>query len=303
MSLPVQQKPWADQYTLSLLKKGDRIYQVFSPKKTTGRSLFAIYSHILGNVVQDIENHCLEKIKSPPSPASSFRINQNAITKSFDGYAVPFGQDIEENKGADRINEALKLSGLSKEELVRCAKIAKQAAVPFFKSLGEPVFSYSETEDRIKNWCLKTSIAGQNHLYRTLGMKESEVSFTDEDLETFGIQRGEIKSDPAQLSCLCYALLKAKEVHAKDLIFKKGADDESLKHLLHILETWNYDQVAEPAPGDLVVYLTGDNVEHAGVYIADDRVQSKIGYMNPFSHVHRLFDIEYRAIFFRKIII
>ncbi len=215
--------------------------------------------------------------------------------------------ELEIEKEADEVCGLLKkdptrsvvMFGIRSEDSIKLVKLTKEIAKRAFK---QPNLDIQNNPQKFPS--PENSVKLLNELYSSLGMKRSQepVSFTRKDFETFKIEPNEAKADPTRLPCLAYALLLTGEVRAKEMIFIHEGDDQSLRGIFPLLERWQYTNVTEPKPNDLVVYLNQkDGVEHVGVYVGDGKVQSKIGFMNPHSHTHRIFDLnESKALFFRK---
>lgn len=289
------------KYHTSALKLGNRTYPVVCPLKKSGSALFYLYGTIVDDVLTRIKDTALQKIKSTPrnQAGHAFAIRRHLIHPVIQEWSEP----ATEGKGdQNKVAMAALLTGLTPDEMRKCTRLAKVLATNFFSE--DLICSYQETDESMTRWQKTKMVEAQNFLYAGIGMKRSErpVAFTDQDLEAFGVERGVVAVDPTTINCMSFALLKARVAEAADLIFKPLRDDQPMHQLFRNLAKWNFEPVSgNPREGDLVVYLTDDNKPtHVGVYLGDDRVQSKIGIANPYSHVHKLFDIEDRAVFFRK---
>ena len=131
-----------------------------------------------------------------------------------------------------------------------------------------------------------------NYVYKRIGLKQSEshVAFTGEDLNTFKIPQKNLPCQATLLSCLQFALLKAGEIRAKELIFSTVDHDQNLEKIVFYLTSWGYQQVEEPQIGDFALYFNGEAVKHVGRFLGDC-VESKLGIYNPYSHRHNLFAV------------
>ena len=180
--------------------------------------------------------------------------------------------------------------------------------------VGQPVFFYNTSREEIGSWVMTATIEMSNYAYHCLKLEQSEkeVSFTDEDLETYKIEKGTTIVDPTKMSCLAFALLQANRFlpsawalnMQRDIIFRDSGGDSTLNNLFRFLKRWNYSAVDNPETGDLVVYLSNNNPSHVGFYTQSGKVLSKLGRANPYSHQHKLFDIPpnygNKVVFFRR---
>lgn len=289
------------KYHTSQVRCGNTTYPVVCPLKKSGSALFLVYGHIVDDVLTRIGDTALQKIKSTPRSLAghAFAIRTHLIHPIIQEWREPASEG---KGGQNQLAKAALLTGLTPDEMVKCTRLAKSLATKFFSQ--DIICSYEETPETMTEWQKNQMVEAQNFLYGSIGMKRSErpVAFTDEDLTAFGIERAAVAVDPTTINCLSFALLKARVAEAADLIFKPLRDDQPMHQLFRNLKRWNFEPVSgDPRSGDLVVYLnSNDKPTHVGVYLGDDRVQSKIGIANPYSHVHRIFDKEDRAVFFRK---
>lgn len=284
-----------------LSKKGGRTYQALSPISNTAAVTFSVYCKIMHEVREAMIRTVNEKIKKPSPFTPFFRINENATGAEINRAAGEFIKSFKMSSPAQK--ETILSFGVSEEQCIKCVNIAAEIAKQYFGK-QDLIFIYGAKPTDSSHLAKERIVDQLNKLYPALGMRQSEepVAFTQDDLNAFDIQQNDIKSDPAKLSCLAYALLKSRELNAKELIFSKGGDDTTLRNIFEVLESWGYRAVTEPKPGNLIVYLDQNGKpDHVAVYLGDQKAQSKIGINNPYSHVHPIFAVNTsKVIFFQK---
>lgn len=104
----------------------------------------------------------------------------------------------------------------------------------------------------------------RNFAYAALRItcSSAKVDYLDEELDFFQVKKIEIK--PADLNCIAFALLKIKEIRAKEWIFNKCLDSFQ-NDLFSQLAKWEYRNVKHPNYGDLAVYVGDDGkITHVG---------------------------------------
>jgi hypothetical protein len=284
------------------LTAGDQRFCSYSPKKGATITTLTCFSMIASETTTNIKNTALSTLEqSGTTLATGFRLKPDT------SIAHEFGKikaDFDEQKSS--VGQLEQISGQSSEELQQSAVKAKTIVEDYFKTVGNPTFLYSASERAIEDWASKTTLELNNFAYSKCGIKRSDepLQFTREDREAFGIEAGQAVPDPTQLSCLQYALLKARELKARDVIFSPWKD-HYLRNLLSNLADWGFRKVAAPDEGDLVVYMSADGRPlHVGCYTESGKVSSKLGILNTHTHTHDLFNIPAgygsRVVFFRK---
>lgn len=309
---------------------GGRKITAYSPNEANVSMVLCNYALIVDDVIRNIKRSALEKID--PSFMHLFRLKADSLIKSYaeelkEGYKTG-------NSG--QILELEALTGVSHTKFPLCAALAEKIAFDFFNKdnpyntffdrekyplninsegtqVGQPVFFYHTPSEEIENWEMTATLEMSNYAYHSLGLKQSEheVSFSEEELETYKIKRGINIVDPTKMSCLAFALLQSNRFLPSvsglkmqgDIIFHDSWGDRPLNNLFRFLKRWNYSSVETPQAGDLVVYLANEKPTHVGVYTQTGKVSSKLGRANPYSHEHKLFDIPphygTKVIFFR----
>jgi hypothetical protein len=107
----------------------------------------------------------------------------------------------------------------------------------------------------------------------------------------FEIAQGEKAVDATKMNCAEFALLKTGELRAKKEIF--GEIGVEMDKLPQTLKSWGYTPVPVPKDRDLVMYMNSKRqVTHLGIFNEEhQKVQSKRGNLQPYIHLHGLFDV------------
>lgn len=194
----------------------------------------------------------------------------------------------------------------SLKERIAYLKTARNLILGYFKKMGgnEDFIQVSSTNPKLNLNLMILNIF--HHAYLALGLKSSNKNiFSEEDKKAFAVTENQISTNASSISCFAFALLKTREIQAKELIFQGKGNKETLKNLPKLLHEWNYRFVDFPDEGDLAVYVDSNNkVQHMGVYTDSGKVISKLGINNPFIYEHNIFDIPStngnKVTFFRK---
>ncbi len=281
----------------------DRNFTAYTPKTCQTTTILNAFFHIGDRALKDAEKIALENRESQ-SNHLGFRINVNPSIEEISGEILAQAKEM----NPLQVEQLKNFTGLSPEVYLIATGVAKSLALNFFKEKGHPIFFYGAQPQEIKDEILVKMMEMSNYAFAQLGLKQSaeQVSFSEEDIRAFGIEKNAISIDPAKMSCLGFALLQAREVKATAIIFQDKGEDEAMDRLLTSLDEWGYRPVAAPDTGDLVVYFSkkNDRISHVGYFTESGEVLSKLGRNNPYSHVHKLGDIPSlhgdRAVFFRK---
>ncbi len=180
-------------------------------------------------------------------------------------------------------------------EQVECVRKAQEIAIAWFTQQcqdfsGRKVWQVSIAKINDDTWYLDPEM--HRFFYRQFKLISSKEPFayTDADLAAFGIKEGEKVANPAIMQCMAFALLKTRELRAKEYIFQGKHFTE--KDLPQTLKTWGYVPVETPKPNDLVVYVDSDgNSTHLGRFLSTGKVESKLGIFMPYFHWHNIFDV------------
>lgn len=285
---------------LSADKKESWVYPVYHPRKAITIATMIAYSVIVDRTLENIRDRAFENRNM--KPGGLFSVNPSS---SLQDATVKILPNAEKGTMA-QIKEIIRKTGLSLEEYIDSVKRANAIATEFFRQEGNPLFSYGVSRNHIEQWWTGTHIRMLNLIYDEFGLIASpdRVDFQDEELACFNVDKASLQIDPALISCLNFALLKTKELRAKEIIFGRQTN-RSMKDFLTTLREWNYRAVKDPDEGDLVVYVD-DKQEpaHVGYVNSEGLVHSKLGCANPLSHAHRIFEVMggfgTTAIFFRK---
>lgn len=269
----------------------------FTPLKKNTITILTFHADIQDDVLKNIETCAVNKINS----------GRGSYFFTIDPINL-INEKVEELLNAPLDARVVEVTGLSHQEWKTCINIAANLVRRFYPSIaldGKPVFQLNHSSQDVEKWKKEMVIASSNFAYTSLGAVQSheKISFSEEDLKLFNVEKKAVKQDPQKMSCLAFALLQMKELQAQDLIFS-GHNDDRLDGIVPQLINWGYRAVKTPDEGDLVIYLVNDKPVHAGVYTESGKVHSKLGRQNPYSHQHKLFDIlpnlGNQVVFFRK---
>ncbi len=279
-------------FVLNPTKLNGRQYQVFSKEKMNTSIMLMYFSLILTKTIQEVSEAANKKINAFQAesggafPGMMFTIGPIAFAESINFHSDQMVRGLNES---DRKVELTLMSGIDSKGFQSCLELARKIALDFFNR--QIYFSYDSKPAVIEKWVVDTTLESTAFSYQKTGSKKDEnpASFSAEQKVAFGITDSEITQDPELISCFAYALLEAGETRAKDLIFtNKG----SFTNLLNVLHTWGYVSVANPTKGDLVAYLDAKDVlQHMGVYLADQKVHSKLGNLTTHPFTHRVLDV------------
>jgi len=284
------------ELTPTSFESNNHIYKAYTPKKGFTNMILSSYLVIGDEVLAKLYQRALTNL-GKASINNLFSIDPNSyIDTVYKNFLNPKSQQVQ---------QICMINNISEKEFIECVGSAKAVAMSFFKNPSTYTFSYSFNENDLDKWKKDTFINMSNHSYQSLGMLQSSepVSFTDQDLTAFGLNKEDVSSEPKQMSCVAFALLQAKEKAATQLIFQKNSH-MAFSEIIKNLTEWKYRSVDTPDEGDLVVYLNIDAITHIGYFSSSGLVHSKLGSANPYSHHHKLFDVPptygKRILFFRK---
>lgn len=282
-------------------------YTAFYQKEPSTSLVLSFFDQIFSQVLARTEEVALDKIKNftrpshiPAAVPLGFRINTQAIRSTVEHFAteVLTNHRKEESKATKESAAALEKNLLA----------AKKVALEFFnEKLPNFDFSYSMSQTELDEWIAFTTINGINFSYESLGLKMADqVTFSQQDLQAFGMSQKKVSANPACINCVAFALLRIQELRATKEIFEKQTDDSFLTHLFVHLNDWGYQTTSDPKPQDLAVYVDDANEpSHVGVVEKGHLIHSKLGLISPFSYRHKLFDVPAfacgrKVVFFRK---
>ena len=193
-------------------------------------------------------------------------------------------------------------TGVTPKDQLACTQKAMDITREFFGGL-QTIFSLEDGKESLHEWMLNQAEPMANFGYEKMGFIRSAepLSWKEEDLALFGIVDCNI--NPRRISCAQFALLMAKELQAKDIIFAKHSN-QVVYEMPKYLQKWGYRRVDVLDVGDFVLYYNNNKPSHMGVFVGEGLVLSKLGLMNSFSHRHPLFDVSLvygdKAVFYRK---
>ncbi len=241
--------------------------------------------------------------------ATHLTVPLESITECLETYtAVPMGlakclpQEATEKKskgkepkGSIVIKDVPLELGLDAREQLECVRKAQEIAIAWFTQQcqdvsGRKVWQVSIAKINDRTWCLDPEM--HRFFFRQFKMISSKepFAFTAADRAAFGIKEGEKIADPLKIQCMAFALLKTRELRAKEYIFH--GKEFTKKDLLQTLKTWGYVPVETPTPNDLVMYVDSDgNSTHLGRFLSSGKVESKLGIFMPYFHWHNIFDV------------
>ncbi|MCE5319374.1 MAG: hypothetical protein LLG04_18665 [Parachlamydia sp.] len=129
------------------------------------------------------------------------------------------------------------------------------------------------------------------------------VGYSEADLSLLKGSESVELPPAAEMSCATYALLKAKSPLAKEVchLYTSKSNIGDLKYW----ESKGFQQVEEPRPGDLVLYVhPKGNILHAGFVMPNLKVASKPGHEHPYAYLHNVYDFtgmyQWNVIFVRQ---
>lgn len=279
-------------------KSQDKVYLAYHPQHAPQLAVFRCLTSMISETLKNVHARALEMVGRMTgsviciNPFTTIELIHQCLQLS-----TP-----EDEKNAEPL---LKKFGLNKQEFAQCVQKSKKIADSYFIAKGKPIFVDGMKPEAIQQWQIKTAVDMQNFAYAAMGLVQSneKVHFGNAELDFFQVKS--VKVDPVRLNCLAFALLKIKELSARELIFT-NYPDSILDNLFSQLASWSYRNVKYPDIGDLVVYVGNDGKpSHVGYINEEGLVHSKLGILNPYSHTHHIFDIpeEYGAtlLFFRKV--
>lgn len=177
------------------------------------------------------------------------------------------------------------------QECLKLLEKSKQVTLNFFNQLDEKFRIVPIEKAQREKWKQHLVSGVLNSYYEEIGARKSpnHFSYSEEDLTFFGIKPNEDIIDPKKIDCASFALLKIQEKRAKNIIFFLSNFNigELPKHLFE----WNYRVVSVPDEEDLVVYFCNGKAAHVGVFTSSGWVESKLGILNPYIHIHPIFDV------------
>lgn len=224
--------------------------------------------------------------------------------------------DKQENGAAARPSETgPSIFGLTPKEQIETLEKVKEAALKWFRGKSvvlEEREVWQAPADKILKNTARFDIELHNFFYKQFGLRCSKnpTAYSIQDFAFFGLKPEDKEKvrDPRRLSCAQFALLKTRELRAREHIFTEDLVSANKKMLkMHeILHSWGYTPVETPDDNDLVMYVNdAGQPRHLGRYIAKEgKVESKLGVEQTHFHWHALFDVpKYygsRVVFWRK---
>lgn len=287
---------------LNVRNQSDKI--IYSPQKATTAAVLGVFEVIGDFTFKKIKEVAQQKVGNQTSFSPFFSVKPYS---AIDLVSKDLTDSLNDPKKQIELLSIYSKIGIGSKELILSVNLAQKIATKFFsENPMAHAFSYSSSKQDVENQIIKSVTDAANFAYVQTGLKRDEnpVSFTEEELKAFQVDRSHINIDPTKMSCLMFALKEVKELQAKELIFKERNHDNTLKNLFNSLDTWGYKCVDAPQAGDLAIYLLNGKPQHIGVYTETGKVHSKLGVNNPYSHTHSLFSIPIQygteVVFFRK---
>lgn len=209
--------------------------------------------------------------------------------------------DAPEKAKSDAEQPQRKPFGLEPVQLKSCVERASAYVTDWFKSKcsdhmqgGKQIKAWEVSPDAILCADITKDPEINNFILQKLGCirEQAPLAFTAQDLQNFGIAQGEKTADASKMNCAEFALLKTGELRAKkEIFFDPGTFD--MDKLPQTLKGWKYTPVPVPKDRDLVMYMNSKKeVTHLGIFNEEhQKVQSKRGNLQPYIHLHGLFDV------------
>lgn len=267
-------------------------------QRFTLTQLSALAADVLPMIQEGAAAHIKSK-KAEPNASPIFKVNPK---KALDYFVDKMLKQYEQQNVIHVLT--YRLSGLKFNQQHACVQKAVALVREFFENPNETMFSLTEEKETLKEWNFHASVRVWNFGYLKMGFVQSDtpISWKEEDLAFFGLAHCDI--DPTKINCIQYALLRAREPQAKHLIFAPPLEDHVTQGMGDQLEKWGYRRVDALDVGDLILYYANGKPSHMGYFIGNGLVESKLGFMNPYSHQHPIFGVttiygQY-AVFYRK---
>jgi hypothetical protein len=270
----------------------------YKPKDQHPRFVLTQYTIIATKVVELVAGGAEAHIKARKSGGTPiFRVNpRNALQATIAEVIEPL------QKRDVRAVALSRSTGISVGGLLKGAETAVAYAGQFFDDFLT-VFGMEDGKEQLLDWQLNAAVAIANFGYAKMGFVRSDepISWREDDLAFFGVESCNI--NPAKINCAQFALLQARVVQAKSIIFAPP-EDEAIYALPDLFIKWGYRRVDALNEGDLVLYYHNNKPSHLAYYAGDGWVLSKLGLMNSHSHRHALFAVPMMygdsVVFYRK---
>lgn len=283
----------------------------YSSKLPLMQITLGIYEDICNETFSNLKTQALKQIAKPASQRSSpfFIVYANTSIEA----AAQTQLNLKKNK--KKFTAFLLAAGINEKMFDACVESAKKKALAYFEEQHPPLlpggqvgpmFTYARTKPEIELMFKKDKLKSLNFGYGSIGNKENAdpITFTDQDHVFFGVNKTAKTADPLEMPCHAYALLQAREVQAKDLIFFHTNANKILSDFPHHLMQWGYEPVDAPQEGDLAVYFRNKAPVHVGYTLGNGLIRSKLGYQHHHSHEHQMFNVPpyygTHVVFFRK---
>lgn len=151
---------------------------------------------------------------------------------------------------------------------------------------NEFVFTSGMSSQEIEKWFQSIQLKSLHYFSETLVCSVKPCVYHPEDLKFLNVKMQPLV-DSKTLTGFNYSLLKKREERAKEDIINNKINSQ----LIEDLKQWNYQFIANPVEGDLVLYFDQAKLEHMGIYMQEGLVESKWGVGNPSIYTHKVFDV------------